>query len=106
MDYMFSAYIQPLIERAAARAAELGLSSPPPASRSPHMIGVRVTKSSGLTEEDLEQVSKELLKRGVHVSIRGTAIRISPNVWNTIQDVDRLFDELRTLLPAIQRPAL
>ena len=101
-----SAYIQPLIERAAARAAELGLSSPPPASRSPHMIGVRVTKSSGLTEEDLEQVSKELLKRGVHVSIRGTAIRISPNVWNTIQDVDRLFDELRTLLPAIQRPAL
>ena len=53
MDYMFSAYIQPLIERAVAWAAELGLSFPPPASRSPHMIGVRVTKSSGLTEEDL-----------------------------------------------------
>ena len=101
-----SAYIQPLVERAAARAAELGMSSPPPACRSPHMIGVRVTKSSGLTEEDLEQVSNELLKRGIHVSIRGTAIRISPNVWNTIEDVDVLFDELQTLLPAIKRSAL
>ena len=36
--------------------------------------------------------------RGVHVSIRGTAIRISPNVWNVIGDIDRCFDVLGDLL--------
>jgi selenocysteine lyase/cysteine desulfurase len=34
----------------------------------------------------------------VHVSVRGTAIRIAPNVWNTTKDIDRLFDELGSLL--------
>ena len=60
--------------------------------------GVRVAKESGVTEEDLQVIAAELLARGVHVSIRGTAIRISPNVWNVIGDIDRCFDVLGDLL--------
>ena len=42
--------------------------------------GVRVAEESGVTEDDLQQIAAELLAKNVHVSIRGTAIRISPNV--------------------------
>jgi selenocysteine lyase/cysteine desulfurase len=84
----------------------MGMSVPPPENRSPHMIGVRIAESTGLSEDDLKLASAELVKRGVHVSIRGTAVRISPNVWNTMEDMDRLFDELETLLPSPPSAAL
>ena len=35
----------------------------------------------------------------MHVSIRGTAIRISPHLWSTEADIDALFDALKELLP-------
>ncbi len=93
-------YIAPLIERAAERAMALGMNVPPRAARSDHMIGkhkhthslllrlldnllhpgVRMTEESGVTEDDLQAIAAELLAKGIHVSIRGTAIRISPNV--------------------------
>ena len=43
--------------------------------------GVRVAEESGVTEDDLQVIAAELLAKGIHVSIRGTAIRISPNVY-------------------------
>ena len=42
--------------------------------------GVRVAEESGVSEDDLQVIAAELLAKGIHVSIRGTAIRISPNV--------------------------
>lgn len=39
-----------------------------------------MAEGSGLTEDDLQVIAAELLAKGIHVSIRGTAIRISPNV--------------------------
>ena len=33
-----------------------------------------------MTEDDLQHIAAKLLAKNVHVSIRGTAIRISPNV--------------------------
>ena len=38
---------------------------------------------------------------GTQVSIRGTAVRIAPHVWNRARDIDQLFDALEELLPKL-----
>jgi selenocysteine lyase/cysteine desulfurase len=35
---------------------------------------------------------------GVHVSVRGDAVRVSPHVYNDASDIDRLVEVLRTSL--------
>ena len=34
----------------------------------------------------------------VHVSVRGQAMRVTPHVWNTDDDVEKLFSVLKTAL--------
>jgi selenocysteine lyase/cysteine desulfurase len=87
------AYAATLTGRVAARADELGLGLAPPPVRSPHLLGVRVAGG------DPVRLARGLREAGVHVSVRGDAIRVSAHVFNTEADVDRLFDALPPLLP-------
>ena len=79
-------------ETIALRATELGLNVAPANERASHLMGIRF----------LDGVPKELLgnlaQRKVYVSVRGNSVRVSPHLYNTDNDVDRLFDALSAVL--------
>jgi selenocysteine lyase/cysteine desulfurase len=76
----------------ADRADQMGLGVAPPADRAPHLIGV--SKPGGFPRELPELLAQEK----VYVSVRGESIRISPHLYNTSQDLDRLFHTLEKVL--------
>lgn len=53
--------------------------------RGAHMFGIRLPKDA-----DLEKIKASLLKHKIYVSVRGNAIRISQNVYNREEDLDKL----------------
>ena len=53
--------------------------------RGAHMFGIRLPKGA-----DLEKIKASLLTHKIYVSIRGTAIRISQNVYNREEDLNKL----------------
>ncbi|HEX7071464.1 MAG TPA: hypothetical protein VF190_11690, partial [Rhodothermales bacterium] len=57
--------------------------------RSAHMFGIRTPE--GVTMGALQQALSE---RNVVVSVRGSAVRVSPNVYNDAKDVARLLEAL------------
>lgn len=69
----------------AVRAQQMGLSVAPPQLRAPHLIGI--SKPGGFNK-DLPLL---LAQDNVFVSVRGESIRISPHVYTTDADIDRLF---------------
>ncbi|MFE9790534.1 aminotransferase class V-fold PLP-dependent enzyme [Streptomyces goshikiensis] len=75
-----------IAEEAARR--DLGL----PAPCGPHMLGVTVP------EAVRDRVVPALEEAGVYVGARGDAIRISPHLHTTDEDVDRLFGALDRVL--------
>jgi selenocysteine lyase/cysteine desulfurase len=78
------------------RAAALGLHAVPPDRRAPHYVGLRA--GGGALPPDL---AARLAARGVYVSVRGGAsLRVTPHVYNTAADVDRLLDALAAELGA------
>jgi selenocysteine lyase/cysteine desulfurase len=78
-------------EGIAARArAELGIESVPSARRAGHYLGLRFP--GGIPAGLPAQLAAE----NVHVSVRGAAIRVTPHLWNTDADVERLFAVLRS----------
>lgn len=85
-------YLRPLIEHAAVRASAVGMSVPPAAARSPHMIGMQLSPDA-----DPGALGQMLERRRIHVSVRGQKLRISPHVYNTPEDIDRLFDAIAEL---------
>jgi len=58
--------------------------------RGGHLVGLRVP--AGI---DLLAVADRLRERRVHVSLRGSAIRVSPHLYNDAADIDALVDALR-----------
>jgi selenocysteine lyase/cysteine desulfurase len=74
----------------AGAAGELGLRVPPPRARSPHLIGVALPPTL-----PADVLSERLRAAQVHVSVRGDVVRISPHVYNDLDDIARLVDELR-----------
>ncbi len=69
-----------------ARAAEgLGYALADPGERSPHIIGVRLRSDAHGTA-----LRDSLAARNVQVSVRGDAVRISPNVYKDLDDVAAL----------------
>lgn len=85
-------YLHRLIEHAVLRANALGITVPPAAARSPHMIGMRL--SPGVAPDALGQM---LERRKIFISVRGQKLRVSPHVYNTLDDIDRLFDAIGEL---------
>jgi selenocysteine lyase/cysteine desulfurase len=65
----------------AVRGQGLVLTSP---DRGPHMLGIR------LPELARQRVALALAEAGVHAGMRGASLRVSPHLWTTDQDVDRL----------------
>jgi len=76
----------------AARAEEMGLLVAKPEFRAPHMIGV--TKPGGFSGE----LAGILAAEKVYVSVRGESVRVAPHLYNTDDEVDRLFAALKKVV--------
>jgi selenocysteine lyase/cysteine desulfurase len=55
--------------------------------RAQHLFGIYLP-----THIDLEKLKAEFSKQDIFVSFRGNAIRVSPNVYNSKTDFDKLVD--------------
>ena len=79
----------------ANEAAAWGLQAAPSALRAGHFLGLRWPGGlpSGLTDE--------LAAAQVHVSIRGSAIRVTPHLYNNDRDVARLLQVLQDMAPKV-----
>ena len=87
-----SATLQQLTTQIEQRAKELDFQTGNAHHRIHHLIGLR--HPSGLPV----QLARELAQSNVFVSVRGDSIRISPHLYNTPDDIDRLFYQLERLL--------
>jgi len=63
--------------------------------RAPHMFGARVPVGT-----EMKSVREALQSRNIHVSVRGSAIRISPNVYNDESDIEALSECLLSTVKA------
>ena len=72
----------------AERAASLGLEGLDAERRAGHFLGLRFPQ--GIPEGLLN----ELRESGVHVSVRGDSLRVTPHLYNNDADVDRLMHTL------------
>jgi selenocysteine lyase/cysteine desulfurase len=66
-------------------AIGLGLTS---SDRDPHMLGI------DLPNQALGAVAGALAEARVHAGVRGSSLRVSPHLWTTDQDVERLVSAL------------
>jgi selenocysteine lyase/cysteine desulfurase len=78
-----------LVER---EAGGLGIEAVPTGRRARHMIGLK------LGPDAPEDLAARLAAEGVFVSVRGESVRISPHLYNTEHDVERLFSGLEKAL--------
>ena len=69
----------------AEAAAEMGFSSPAEPLRAPHYLCLR--RKEALPKELPEMLAQEK----VFVSVRGSSIRVTPHVYNTNEDCERLI---------------
>lgn len=60
--------------------------------RSNHLFGL---KPRGVVE--LQALKEKLVEKRIYVSVRGSSIRVSPNVYNTKEDFEILCEELTSL---------
>jgi kynureninase len=84
-----------LTDRLIERADEAGLPVRTPRERDRRGGVVNVGVGGGA-----DDICHALLRRGVCTDFRGDGLRISPHFFNTEDDVDRCFDELRSLVPS------
>jgi selenocysteine lyase/cysteine desulfurase len=68
-------------------AIGLGLTT---GDRVPHMLGI------ALPDQARDAVAGALTRAGVFAGVRGSSLRVSPHLWTTGQDIDRLVDALAT----------
>lgn len=61
-------------------------------TRGPHMLGI------GLPERIRPTVAARLAAQNIHVGMRGSAMRISPHLYNTPRDIERLVGCLEQCL--------
>lgn len=69
-------------------ADKLGLRTAPEHLRGPHLMGIRFP--DGLPDG----IYETLAAQRIYVSIRGDSVRVSPHVYNTTDDCDRLLEAL------------
>ncbi|MBW3554889.1 MAG: aminotransferase class V-fold PLP-dependent enzyme, partial [Gemmatimonadetes bacterium] len=84
--------ISPLTAAVEAGVREAGAEVLPASSRCGHMAGIRLR--SGVPES----LGEQLAAAGIYVSVRGQTIRVSPHVYNSEEDVERLLSVLRASL--------
>ena len=76
----------------AERAGHLGLVSVTEELRAGHYLGLKFP--AGMPAD----IHEQLARRQVHVSIRGDSMRVTPHLYNTDADIDRLFDALEAVV--------
>lgn len=76
----------------AKRANALGLLTGARDLRAPHFLGVRFPDGAP------DGLLQHLASRNVHVSLRGTSMRVTPHLYNNEEDTDRLFGALEECL--------
>jgi selenocysteine lyase/cysteine desulfurase len=81
-----------LTERVAKGARSLRLEVPPEPHRAGHLLGLKRRGGYGA------EVAAKLAARKVFVSVRGDNLRVSPHLYNTEADMDRLLEELDALV--------
>jgi selenocysteine lyase/cysteine desulfurase len=90
------AYIEESISRLtdeiAHRALDAGYLIAPAEQRAKHMLGIRFR--GGLPAK----LPAALAAANVHVSIRGDSVRVSPHLYNTGADIDRLFTAIASAI--------
>lgn len=84
------AYCASLTSDLIGEARELGFAVEDDTWRGSHILGLRAPPG-----RDLAQLQGELERRNVQVSLRGGAMRVSPNVYNDDADIAALVDALR-----------
>lgn len=82
-------YCRAITKRTIDELVEMGFWIEDEAYRTSHLFGIRLP-----LELELQKVKEHLLKEKIYVSYRGDAIRISPNVYNTKDDLKKLLTTL------------
>ena len=80
-----------LVLQLARAAAELGYSALAEPLRAPHYLALG--RKAAIPKELPEMLARER----VFVSVRGSSIRVTPNVYNTVEDCERLIACLRRI---------
>jgi len=88
-------YCQTLTSSLVQKLPESGYRIEDQAWRGHHMFGIRLPDH--VTKEQLQKMLEE---RNIHLSVRGSAIRIAPNVYNDEQDIEALLEGLQTISEA------
>ena len=83
------AYCKHIGSEAISQLTEKGFVIEDVAWRASHLFGIRLPEGSSL-----DAVKQSLVKNKVSVSYRGNAIRVSPNVYNTQKDFQKLLKAL------------
>jgi selenocysteine lyase/cysteine desulfurase len=83
------AYCARLTKRLIATTSSMGLRVEDAAWRGAHLFGLRLP--AGGSTHALQSL---LAERGVSVSVRGSAVRVAPNVYNAPGDIAALLDVL------------
>ena len=78
----------------AERARAIGLGSQPAERRAGHFLGLQFPQ--GVPPGLLDALAREK----VYVSVRGSSVRVTPHLYNTDTDVERLFAALEPVLAA------
>ncbi len=76
------------------RVSALGMAAPPADERSPHLVGLHLPADAPAPAV----LAEALAEAQVHVSIRGTAVRVSAHAFNTPADIERLVEVLEARL--------
>lgn len=76
----------------AERLSALGLKAAPEGSRAPHFLGL------SFPDAPPADLVPALAARNVHVSVRGSSMRVTPHLYNTDRDIDRLVEALRAII--------
>ncbi|MCD1634323.1 aminotransferase class V-fold PLP-dependent enzyme [Martelella mediterranea] len=74
-----------------AEAEAMGLGGPDPAMRVGHIAVIE------LGEHYRDGLAGMLKEKGVHVTVRGTKMRVSPHIYNDEDDIRKLFTALKTV---------
>lgn len=90
-------YCDALMAPVIGEATALGFRIESRGWRGAHLFGLRTP--AGL---DLGVLNAALREHGVHASLRGTALRVSPHVYNNEDDAAALLDVLRTVTGSVR----
>jgi len=87
-----SEYTGGLTDLISQRAADMGIETVQKERRVRHMIGLRLGSTAP------KDLATRLAAKNISVSVRGESVRVSPHLYNTEKDVDRLFAALEDIL--------